>query len=115
VGHAADPSLTEATLLDAVRELCARDPDLAAIVRRYGPPLWARPNTFATLVHTVLEQQVSLAWAQAAFDCLVGATGRLTPGHSWPSTTPNCCGSASAGRRLAMCACWPARSTPVGG
>jgi DNA-3-methyladenine glycosylase II len=80
VGHAADPSLTEATLLDAVRELCARDPDLAAIVRRYGPPLWARPNTFATLVHTVLEQQVSLAWAQAAFDRLVEATGRLTPG-----------------------------------
>jgi DNA-3-methyladenine glycosylase II len=73
-------SLTEATLLDAVRELCSRDPDLAAIVRRYGPPpLWARPNTFATLVHTVLEQQVSLASAQAAFDRLVGATGRLTP------------------------------------
>ena len=40
-------------------------------MRRYGPPpLWARPNTFATLVHTVLEQQVSLASAQAAFDRL---------------------------------------------
>jgi DNA-3-methyladenine glycosylase II len=73
-------SLTEPMLLDAVRELCARDSDLDAIVERYGPPpLWNRPNTFATLVHVVLEQQVSLASAQAAFDRLVAATGRLTP------------------------------------
>jgi DNA-3-methyladenine glycosylase II len=63
-----------------VAELAARDPDLAAIVDRYGvPPLWDRPTGFGTLVHIVLEQQVSLASAQAAYDRLVAATDPLTP------------------------------------
>lgn len=60
--------------------MAARDPDLAAIVARIGPPpLWDRTPGFATLVHIVLEQQVSLASAQAAFDRLVSATDPLTP------------------------------------
>ena len=64
----------------AVAELAARDPDLAAIVARHGPPpLWDRPGGFPTLVHIILEQQVSLASAQAAFDRLVAATDPLTP------------------------------------
>jgi DNA-3-methyladenine glycosylase II len=59
-----------------VQELAARDPDLAAIVDRYGqPPLWDRAPGFGTLVHLVLEQQVSLASAQAAFDRLAVASG----------------------------------------
>jgi DNA-3-methyladenine glycosylase II len=63
-----------------VAELAARDADLAAIVDRYGvPPLWDRPAGFGTLVHIVLEQQVSLASAQAAYDRLVAATDPLTP------------------------------------
>ena len=61
-------------------ELAERDADLAGIVDRYGvPPLWDRPPGFATLVHIVLEQQVSLASARAAFDRLVSATDPLTP------------------------------------
>jgi DNA-3-methyladenine glycosylase II len=78
-----DPSLTpltEATLALAVHELTDRDPDLRAIVDRFGlPPLWDRPSGFATLAHIVLEQQVSLASADAAYDRLSAAAGVLTP------------------------------------
>ncbi len=63
--------LTRRTLLVAVRELAETDPALAASVERFGPPpLWAREPSFATLVHLILEQQVSLASAKAAFDRL---------------------------------------------
>lgn len=72
--------LTQHSLRRATRELAAQDPDLAAVVRRHGPPpLWAREPGFHTLIHIVLEQQVSLASAQAAYDRLVAATGRLVP------------------------------------
>jgi len=72
--------LTQETLAAAVRELAARDPDLAAIVERFGPPpLWDRPAGFPTLVYIVLEQQVSLASAQAAFARLCAAVNPLVP------------------------------------
>ena len=72
--------LTERSLGRAARELSSRDTDLAAVVERHGvPPLWAREPGFPTLVHIVLEQQVSLASAQAAFDRLAEATSPLTP------------------------------------
>jgi DNA-3-methyladenine glycosylase II len=72
--------LTEETLAQAVRELATRDPDLAGIVDRFGPPpMWGRPAGFTTLVHIVLEQQVSLASAQAAFDRLRDGVDALTP------------------------------------
>jgi DNA-3-methyladenine glycosylase II len=72
--------LTEAGLLAAVDELAARDADLAAVVARFGPPpLWARPPGFPTLIHIILEQQVSLASARAAYDRLLAATDPLTP------------------------------------
>jgi DNA-3-methyladenine glycosylase II len=74
------PTLTEEGLRTAVVELAAIDPDLAGIVDRYGPPpLWARPPGFATLVQIVLEQQVSLASAFAAFERLCEAVDPLTP------------------------------------
>jgi DNA-3-methyladenine glycosylase II len=67
-------------LASAVEELAARDDDLAGIVARHGPPpLWDRSPGFATLLHIVLEQQVSLASAQAAFDRLRAAADPLTP------------------------------------
>ncbi|MBI3747658.1 MAG: DNA-3-methyladenine glycosylase 2 family protein, partial [Chloroflexi bacterium] len=43
------------------------------------PPLWDRAPGFATLLHIVLEQQVSLASAQAAYDRLRAAADPLTP------------------------------------
>jgi len=61
--------LTVDDLHKATRTLARRDPDLARVVRAHGPPpLWQRRPGFATLVHIILEQQVSLASARAAFD-----------------------------------------------
>jgi len=61
--------LTVPELHRATRTLARRDPDLARVVRAHGPPpLWQRRPGFATLVHIILEQQVSLASARAAFD-----------------------------------------------
>jgi DNA-3-methyladenine glycosylase II len=71
--------LTEREIRLGVRALSRRDSDLARISKEIGPPpLWAREPGFPTLVHIILEQQVSLASARAAFDRL-RAAGRLTP------------------------------------
>ena len=71
--------LTEVLLRKGVRHLIAQDPDLAAIVAAYGyPPLWAREPGFPTLIHIILEQQVSLASARAANERLKQA-GIVTP------------------------------------
>jgi DNA-3-methyladenine glycosylase II len=79
-GSAVIPPLAADGLAVAVAELAARDADLAGIVARYGlPPLWDRQPGFATLLHIVLEQQVSLASARAAFDRLVALVDPLTP------------------------------------
>ncbi|MEP6758475.1 MAG: DNA-3-methyladenine glycosylase 2 family protein [Actinomycetota bacterium] len=73
-------ALTRRSLLRATRELATTDPALAASVERFGPPpLWSREPSYATLVHLILEQQVSLASAQAAFDRLVGELGNVSP------------------------------------
>ncbi|MFN0124307.1 MAG: DNA-3-methyladenine glycosylase family protein [Blastocatellia bacterium] len=55
-------------LATATHELATRDARLGVIVQRLGvPPLWDRQPGFPTLVHVILEQQVSLASARAAF------------------------------------------------
>jgi DNA-3-methyladenine glycosylase II len=60
--------------------LAAKDTDIAAIVADYGyPPMWSRPNTFETLVHIILEQQVSLASALSALNKLKERVQELTP------------------------------------
>jgi DNA-3-methyladenine glycosylase II len=72
--------LSTDTLLAATHELAAQDADLARVVDRYGPPpLWGRKPGFATLIHIILEQQVSLASARAAMDRLLAAATPLTP------------------------------------
>jgi DNA-3-methyladenine glycosylase II len=61
-------------------KLCKLDKDLAEIVKMYGyPPMWTRPATFQTLILTILEQQVSLASAYAAFKKLKEKIGYVTP------------------------------------
>jgi DNA-3-methyladenine glycosylase II len=70
------------------RKLAKKDTDLAHIIKQHGlPPMWTRPNTFQTLILTILEQQVSLASAYAAFKKLKEKIGVVTP---------------SAGKRLFM-------------
>jgi len=61
-------------------KLAKKDKDLADIIELYGyPPLWHRREGFATLVHIILEQQVSLAAARAAYDQLKLKAGDITP------------------------------------
>ncbi|MBK6795948.1 MAG: DNA-3-methyladenine glycosylase 2 family protein [Acidobacteria bacterium] len=72
--------LDRRTLLRAVKVLGAQDQDLGKIVTLYGPPpLWKREEGFHTLIHIILEQQVSLASAKAAYVRLVEALRVLTP------------------------------------
>ncbi len=61
--------------------LAARDRELQAIVSAHGyPPMWTRKEGFSTLILIILEQQVSLASAYAAFKRLKARIGTVTPG-----------------------------------
>jgi DNA-3-methyladenine glycosylase II len=72
--------LTETDLEIALAELSARDTDLAMLYTELGkPPMWARNPGFATLIRIILEQQVSLASARAAFERLLASASPLTP------------------------------------
>ena len=56
-----------------MQALTRRDRGLARLVARYGPPpLWARRPGFTTLLRIILEQQVSLASAEALYRRLAG-------------------------------------------
>jgi DNA-3-methyladenine glycosylase II len=60
--------------------LIKRDKDLKRIIKEHDyPPMWTRPATFQTLILTILEQQVSLASAYAAFKKLREKIGYVTP------------------------------------
>ncbi len=60
--------LRAATFAHGIEVLRSQDTDLARVVARFGPPpLWRRRPCFATLVRIILEQQVSLAAAEAIF------------------------------------------------
>jgi DNA-3-methyladenine glycosylase II len=74
------PALTTAALHEGARQLARADPDLARVVETIGPPpLWDREPGFATLVYIILEQQVSLASARAAFRRLGEAISPVSP------------------------------------
>lgn len=72
--------LTRKMLAVGLSELAQGDRDLAAVLDQHGPPpLWSRKPGFPTLVQIILEQQVSLASAKAAFDKLQIALSEVTP------------------------------------
>jgi DNA-3-methyladenine glycosylase II len=74
------PSLDEQTLVDCVQTLAQQEPFFAHIIAQIGPPpLWQRPTGFPTLVWIILEQQVSLASARAAFERLKQLRPALDP------------------------------------
>ncbi len=74
------PPLDKAGIAQGAAQLAARDPALAAVLKRRGlPPLWGREPGFATLLLIILEQQVSLASARKTFERLNVAAGVLTP------------------------------------
>ncbi|MEM9216939.1 MAG: DNA-3-methyladenine glycosylase 2 family protein [Cyanobacteria bacterium P01_F01_bin.150] len=72
--------LSPESFSQGIQELSDRDPDLAHIVEQYGPPpLWERSPGFPTLLKIILEQQVSLSSAKAAYERLEEAIAPVTP------------------------------------
>jgi hypothetical protein len=76
------------TFAGGLRVLLSQDADLAqAVVRTGPPPLWQQRPCFATLVRIILEQQVSLAAAQAVFrrrNALAAMPTSLERRTTWP-------------------------------
>ena len=72
--------LNKKSLKKAVEYLEVRDRQLKLAVSQFGPPpLWKREEGFKTLIHIILEQQVSLASAKAAYEKLLKKIGSITP------------------------------------
>jgi DNA-3-methyladenine glycosylase II len=70
----------EDNFISLCNKLAKKDKDLKAVIKEHGyPPLWGRAPSFATLIHIILEQQVSLASAKAAFLKLEAKIGHITP------------------------------------
>lgn len=72
--------MDESSFGQAVQDLVSRDADLARIVHQHGrPALWTRPPGYPALVLFILEQQVSLASAAAAYSRLAERLGGMSP------------------------------------
>lgn len=73
-------SFSEKNFSSICKKLARLDSHLEGIILQHGlPPMWVRPNTFQTMVLFILEQQVSLASAYAAFKKLKDKIGYVTP------------------------------------
>ena len=73
-------TFTKDTFHTICNQLADKDESLRSIIETYGlPPMWTRPATFQTLILTILEQQVSLAAAFAAYKKLRAKIGFVTP------------------------------------
>lgn len=73
---------TSDTLPRLCDRLAKKDADLKAVIDTYGyPPFWNRKPDFETLIHIILEQQVSLASAKAALRKLKEKLDKVTPGR----------------------------------
>lgn len=74
------PTFTSANFKKICKKLAVTDEGLKLILDNYGyPPMWSRSNTFESLVHIILEQQVSLASALAALNKLKEKIKDITP------------------------------------
>jgi DNA-3-methyladenine glycosylase II len=72
--------LTQERVTRYAHVLAERESLFQRVLAMYGPPpLWSRPPGFPTLVWIILEQQVSLASARAAFNRLKGLLPDFTP------------------------------------
>lgn len=71
---------TDKNFKSICKKLTKNDADLQSIIHQYGyPPLWRRSASFETLVHIILEQQVSLSSALAALNKLKEKIVQITP------------------------------------
>nr|WP_262919803.1 DNA-3-methyladenine glycosylase 2 family protein [Niabella hibiscisoli] len=76
----AAPTFNTKNYEEICKWLAGRDNDLRAILDAHGyPPMWTRENSFESLVHIILEQQVSLASALAALHKLREKVKSVTP------------------------------------
>ncbi len=74
------PRLDEKVQPQAIRALIRVEPLFATVVESHGPPpLWQREESFGSLIQIILEQQVSLASARAAYDRLTAVLIKVTP------------------------------------
>jgi DNA-3-methyladenine glycosylase II len=72
--------LTNESFAQGIVYLCQVDADLQRVHAEFGPPpLWQREPGFRTLVHLILEQQVSTASAEATLAKLQKAIPSFTP------------------------------------
>ncbi len=72
--------VSEKNLPSICQQLVAIEPKFQIILDEHGtPPLWYRPPRFETLIHIILEQQVSLASALSAYQMLKNRLGEITP------------------------------------
>lgn len=78
---------SEADVAHALADIAVRDAAVQAALQRYGePPFWQRVPGFASLAQIILEQQVSLASAQAVLGRVqlacreINGSPRLDPG-----------------------------------
>lgn len=72
--------ISKITQQHAVKDLIRVEPCFSIVIDTFGlPPVWKREQSFGSLIKIILEQQVSLASAQAAFDKLTAALVKVTP------------------------------------
>jgi DNA-3-methyladenine glycosylase II len=61
-------------------QLASQDTDFQRIIDSHGvPPMWTREPSFATLIHIILEQQVSIMAAKSCFEKLTLKIGKIEP------------------------------------
>ena len=75
--------LTKQAIAEAAGELARRDPALSPIFETFGPPpLLRRSATLGTLIHIILEQQVSVESAKSTFDRFrIACNHQVKPQH----------------------------------
>ena len=73
-------TFTQESFQQLCNQLANRDIQLKEIIEKHGyPPMWQRKPNFETLIHIILEQQVSLASAKAALQKLKQKIRAITP------------------------------------
>ena len=73
-------TFSEENFYELCDRLAKKDKHLKKILQQHGyPPMWQREPNFETLIHIILEQQVSLASAKAALNKLKEKIGTITP------------------------------------
>jgi len=96
--------VSKETIATGIAYLTRIDSDLDRVVIKLGPPpLWAREPGFGTLVHIILEQQVSLASARAVYEKLTRTAMKLTPSRFLDFSDLDLRGFGFSGQKAGYC------------